>query len=84
MNICRYCQRRFRKTHLCARKFAYEFIFEEFFTAILILKRPTDFLDFFCQSMKVINEHGLFGESLNPSDIVRNNLIIFVHDYECF
>ena len=46
--------------------------------------QPVDFLDFFCSCMKIIHENDMFKDSINPSDIVRENLKIFILDYDCF
>lgn len=46
--------------------------------------KPKDYLDFFCHCMKVINKNELFSESMNPSDLVRDNLLMFINDYDCF
>ena len=46
--------------------------------------QPIDFLDFFCNCMKRIHEENMFSESVNPSDVVRENLKIFVNEYDCF
>ena len=46
--------------------------------------RPTDYLDFFCISMRHICLNKMFVDSPNTSDIVRDNLKYFIEDYDCF
>ena len=46
--------------------------------------KPTNFLDFFCVIMKYINDYELFIESENPSNVVRDNLVYFIQEFDCF
>ena len=81
---CRYCLKRTSETHMCSKQYCYEYIFEQFFVSIMLDHKPCDYLEFFCFCMKHINENELFVESMNPSDLVRDNLIMFINDYDCY
>ena len=45
--------------------------------------RPQNGHEFFVNVMKTIVENEMFTDSLDPSDVVRQNLIYFMLEYEC-
>lgn len=82
---CRFCLKRTSVlVHMCSKKYCYNYIFKQFFVGVMLDHKPKDYLDFFCHCMKVINKNELFSESMNPSDLVRDNLLMFINDYDCF
>ena len=81
---CDFCNQNVLNNHLCSKLFSYEYIFKDFFLKIALDYKPLDYLDFFCKCMKIIHVEGLFSESVNPSDIVKENLIRFLGEYDCF
>ena len=81
---CRYCYITASSRHLCARKYCYEYIFEQFIKSVLLEYRPTNYLDLFSYCMTVIKQENLFYESPDPYPIVKENLLRFVNEYEMF
>ena len=84
-NKCIFCAKMFRsQKHLCAKMYTYENIFKRFLMSIYLSAKPKSGVEFFDLVMKTIAENGIFAESPDPSDVVRENLIYFLSEYDCF
>ena len=64
--------------------YTYKNIFKKFFLNILLDYKPESELDFFNIAMGIIRDRNLFGDSLDPTDVVLENLKIFIFKYDCF
>ena len=84
LKVCRFCPKRESTKHLCAKMYIYEYIFKQLFLRLFFHYKPKDYLDFFCLTMRYINKYSLFSESSSPGDVVRENLIHFLQEYDCF
>ena len=63
--------------------YTYENIFKRFLMLAYLNSRPQNGHEFFVNVMKTIVENEMFTDSLDPSDVVRQNLIYFMLEYEC-
>ncbi len=81
---CQYCFKTTSTRHLCAKKYCYDHIFEQFIKSILLEYIPSNYLDLFSYCMTVIKQKDLFCESSDPYPIVKENLLRFVNEYEMF
>ena len=52
--------------------------------SIYLRTKPKNGVDFFREVMKTITDNGVFTDSPDPSDVVRENLIYFMTEYDCF
>jgi hypothetical protein len=81
---CIYCFSRKTKGHFCSKMFVFKNIFKKFFIVILLDFKPTSELEFFQIAMRIIKEENLFEDSIDPTDIVLENLKFFIAKYDCF
>ena len=84
MRKCQYCFKTSSTRHLCAKKYCYEHIFEQFLKSVLLKYRPSNYLEFLCFCMMVIKQENLFCESPDPFPVVKENLLRFMDEYEIF
>ena len=63
--------------------YTYENIFKRFLMSIYLNSKPQNGVEFFDNVMKTIVENELFTDSPDPSDVVRQNVIYFMLEYEC-
>ena len=52
--------------------------------SIYLKTKPENGVEFFDKTMKTIVENRIFIESPDSSDVVRENLIYFLSEYDCF
>ena len=63
--------------------YTYENIFNRLLMSIYLNSNPQNGVAFFDNVMKTIVENELFTDSPDPSDVVRQNVIYFMLEYEC-
>ncbi len=64
--------------------YTYENIFKRLLMSIYLKTKPQSGVEFFDKTMKTIVENGIFTESVDPSAVVRENVIYFLSEYDCF
>ena len=69
---------------LCSKMYTYKNIFKRLLMSIYLTTKPQNGVELFNETMKTIAESKIFTESLDPSDIVRENLLYFLSEYDCF
>ena len=52
--------------------------------SIYLDAKPKNGVEFFVKVMETIAENGIFTDSPDPADVVRENLIYFLSEYDCF
>lgn len=82
--VCRFCSETLSKKHLCSKMYTYNNIFKNLLMSIYLRTKPKNGVDFFREVMKTITDNGVFTDSPDPSDVVRENLIYFMTEYDCF
>ena len=82
MKICKFCQVLHTKVNICSRQYCYEYIFTQFLKNILLDYKPKNLLEFNHYAMRKIIDNNLFIESPDPFVIMRENLEIFIQDYD--
>ena len=83
-NKCRFCSKTLSRRHLCSKMYTYENIFKRLLMSIYLKTKPENGVEFFDKTMKTIVENRIFIESPDSSDVVRENLIYFLSEYDCF
>ena len=63
--------------------YTYENIFKRFLMSIYLKFKPQNGVEFFDNVMKIIAENEIFTDCPDPSDVVRQNLVYFMLEYEC-
>ena len=81
---CVYCSGRKTKGHLCSKKFIFKNILKKFFMGVLLDFKPKSELEFFQVAMTIIKEEKLFEDSIDPANVVLENLKVFITKYDCF
>ena len=84
MTKCTFCWKRDSNSHLCAKKYCYEYIFREFFISIWLTFKPVTILEFYSYCLREIETRNLFSDSSNPNDILKESLKVFAEEYRCF
>ena len=84
MTQCAFCKKRESSSHLCSKKYCYEYIFREFFISIWLKFEPVTILDFYNYCLREIESRNLFTDSPDPRDLLEEVLNVFVEEYRCF
>ncbi len=84
LDKCEFCSKTRALRHLCSKKYTYEHIFRRFLMSIYLDAKPKNGVEFFVKVMETIAENGIFTDSPDPADVVRENLIYFLSEYDCF
>ena len=79
-----FCRKRDSDSHMCSKKYSYEYIFRRHFISTWLTFQPETVLDFYNYSLKEIEARGLFLDSPDPSDVMRGALHVFIEEYQCF
>ena len=81
---CVFCKKRDSSSHLCSKKYSYEYIFQEYFISIWLTFQPLTILDFYNYCLREIESRSMFSESPDPRDVLREALQVFTDEYRCF